>query len=295
MLTVDYVIAAYNILMIGVWLPLLGTSGIARWMALVHFLALSLPLLLSRAPVERPVWMRALVDLYPVLWLGVFWRELGIHWEMVGSAPNDAFIAWLDRAAFGVNLSALWAPAMPMGWLSETMQFVYFSYYALFAGLAVVLLLRRNQAITQDLTLRLSIAYAAAYAVYAVAPTVGPMAMAMFPRFGGEGAHGLFRALNDCLQANGDAAGTAFPSTHTAGAVTLAWLAWRYCPRWVAWAATILAIGIAPATVYTQNHFAVDAICGALLGLWLQTYVVPRLQDGIRWPARALERAPDAA
>jgi len=165
----------------------------------------------------------------------------------------------------------------------------------LFVGLALVLLMRRNQAITQELTLRLSAAYAVAYAVYAVTPTVGPMAMAVFPRFGGEGTHGLFRALNDFLQANGDAVGTAFPSTHTAGAVTLAWLAWRYCPRWVAWTATVLAIGIAPATVYTQNHFAIDAIMGALLGLLLQSYVVPRVREGARWPLRAMERAAETA
>jgi membrane-associated phospholipid phosphatase len=104
------------------------------------------------------------------------------------------------------------------------------------------------------------------------------MAMAEFPRFAGPGAGGVFRALNDWLQANGDAAGTAFPSTHVAGAITLAWLGWRHCPRWCAWLLTFLALLVGPATVYTQNHFVLDAVTGAILGLVLQGLVVPALE-----------------
>jgi membrane-associated phospholipid phosphatase len=167
---------------------------------------------------------------------------------------------------------------MPMGWFSELMQGVYFLYYALFVGMVLYFLLRRDRLVLRDVTLRLSAAYAAAYVVYAVAPTVGPMAMAEFPRFGGAGAHGLFRTLNDALQAAGDAAGTAFPSTHVAGAVTLAWLAWRYGPRWFACLVTALAVGIAPATVYTQNHFLLDAVGGGVLAVWLQWSVIPTLE-----------------
>jgi membrane-associated phospholipid phosphatase len=139
--------------------------------------------------------------------------------------------------------------------------------------------------------------------VYAIAPTVGPMMMPEFSRFGGEGAHGLFRILNDALQAAGDAAGTAFPSTHVAGVVTLAWLAWRYCPQWVAWLVTALAISVGPATVYTQNHFLLDAVGGAVLALWLQAGLVPMLDKAyraallqrLRRAAASLETEPEAA
>jgi membrane-associated phospholipid phosphatase len=278
LLPVDYVLALYNLVLIAVWAPLAATSDVARWMISVHLAALALPwLLLQAVPIRSPV-VAALREIYPMAWLAIFWRELGLHCEFVGSAHNDALVAWVDRRLFGVNLSATWAPAMPMGWLSEAMQCVYFSYYALFVGLVLYLLLRRNRLIVRDLTLRLSTVYGAAYVIYAVAPTVGPMAMREFPRFGGEGAHGLFRMLNGALQAAGDAAGTAFPSTHVAGAVTFAWLAWRYCPRRFAWFVVALAVLIAPATVYTQNHFVLDALGGGLLSLWLQWSAIPTLE-----------------
>lgn len=212
----------------------------------------------------------------------------------MGSAPNDTLLASLDRATFGVNWNAAWPVQMPMGWFSELMQGVYFLYYVFFVGLVVALLFTRARPVVRDVILRLSAAYAACYLVYAIAPTLGPMGMTAFPRFAGPGAHGLFRTLNDFLQANGDAAGTAFPSTHVAGAVTLAWLAWLHCPRPFAWFMTALAVAIAPATVYTQNHFALDALSGGLLGIWLQGWVVPALDSAHRWPIVQALRLPRA-
>jgi membrane-associated phospholipid phosphatase len=303
LLPVDYILALYNVVLVGVWLPLATTSDLARWMIGVHLAALLLPWLLVRAgPLRSPV-VSALREVYPMAWLAIFWRELGLHCTLVGSAPNDALLASLDRSLFGANLSATWAPAMPMGWLSELMQGVYFLYYVLFVGLLLYFVLRRNRLIFRDATLRLSAAYVAAYIVYAIAPTVGPMNMLEFPRFGGDGAHGLFRMLNDALQAAGDAAGTAFPSTHVAGAVTLAWLAWRYCPRWFAGLVTVLAVAIAPATVYTQNHFLLDALGGGVVALWLQWSVIPTLErmhlatllQVPRLPRPASETEPEAA
>lgn len=303
LLPADYVLALYNLVMIAVWAPLAATSDVAGWMITIHVAALGLPWLLVQAgPIRSPV-VAAAREIYPMAWLATFWRELGLHCELVGSAHNDALLASLDRRLFGVNLSAAWAPAMPMGWLSEVMQGVYFSYYVLFVGLVLHLLLRRNRLIVRDMTLRLSAAYAAAYVVYALAPTVGPMGMQEFPRFGGEGAHGLFRMLNDTLQAAGDAPGTAFPSTHVAGAVTFAWLAWRHCARWFAWLVVALALAIAPATVYTQNHFVLDAVSGAVLGVWLQWSAIPTLKrmhyspvlQALRLPRVAPKAEPEVA
>jgi len=292
LIPVDYILALYNIVLIAVWAPLATTTPVARWMIAVHTAALGLPWLLLRAGSLRSRGVAALREVYPVIWLGAFWKELGIHCELVGSAPNDALLASLDRAVFHVNANVTWPAAAPAVWLSELMQGVYFLYYVLFAGLVLYLVLRSRRPITRDTILRLSAAYTAAYLVYAIAPTVGPMWMSEFPRLG---AQGLFRTLNDALQAAGDAAGTAFPSTHTAGSITLAWLAWRYCPRWVAVPVTALALAIIPATVYTQNHFLLDAVCGAMLGLWLQASAIPALRGAYRWMRFHKWRIPRAA
>jgi len=286
LLPVDWVIAAYNLILIVVWMPHVADSSVARWMIGVHSAALSLPWVLAR--VRSPWWgTRALREVYPILFLLVFWRELGLHWEVVGSAANDAYVARLDQALFGANWSAVWAPAMPMRWLGDVMQSIYFAYYVVCAAMLVHLVFGRGRDTMRETTLRMVLVYAAAYAVYAIAPTVGPMWMHEFPRFAGPGVHGLARGLNDALQTAGDAPGTAFPSTHVAGAVTLAWLAWRYYSRPIAWAVTGLAAAIAPATVYTQNHFVLDAVGGALLACWCQGWLVPRLtarRADRRWP-----------
>jgi len=289
LLPVDYVMACYNVVLLIVWAPLVQTSGLAQLMMAVHGAGLLLPLFLPQLPARPTLVVRVLRELYPALWLVVFWRELGLHCLLVGSAANDLFVARLDRALFGVNLNAVWAPAMPAAWLAELMQFFYFSYYALAVGLLSYLLLSGRRETVRDATLRVGIVYVGAYVCYAAAPTVGPMLMSMFPRFAGPGAHGLFRALNDWLQHSGDAAGTAFPSTHVAGAVALAWLAWRHCPRPVAWAATVCAAMVGPATVYTQNHFLLDAVGGAVLGVACQGWLVPLLGGArpLAWPALA--------
>jgi len=288
LLPVDWVVAFYNVTLIGVWLPRAGESAVARWMIAVHAAGLGLLWLLARGPSLEWRLTRALREVYPILWLLVFWRELGLHCGLVGSAPNDAYVARLDQALFGANWSAVWAPAMPTGWLSELMQGVYFAYYVACPLVLLHLLLARGRDTARETTLRMVLVYTGAYLVYAIAPTVGPMAMAEFPRFAGPAASGLFRRLNDWLQATGDAAGTAFPSTHVAGAVTLAWLAWRHYSQRLAWLLSALALLIAPATVYTQNHFLLDAVGGALLAWWCQSWLVPFLTRSPaerRWPA----------
>jgi len=272
---VDWIIAVYNVVLLGVWLPLVPSDGTARWLAGVHLVALAVPVLLARTGERAGRLGRAARTLYPLLLLMVFWRELGVHCGLVGSAANDLAITTWERSLFGGVLSSVWMPAMPRLWFSETMEAFYFSYYVFLLAVPAWSLVRGDRASREDVVLRVALAYTACFLLYAVAPTAGPMFM--FPRYVGENAHGLFRTVNDFLRETGDAAGTAFPSSHVAGIVTLAWVAWRHLPRPVAFAATVSALGVAPATVYTQNHFVLDAIVGAAIGVGLQLAVAPVL------------------
>jgi len=295
---VDHLVALYNVILIAVWSPLAMTSATARWMIGVHIGALSLPLLLLWAPELQSSVARAAREVYPLLWVLVFWKELGIHCSLVGSASNDAFIASLDRSLFGENFNVTWAPAVSQVWVGDLMQFLYFSYYIVLVGVIVRVLSSGNRTAVRDLTLSFAAVYLGAYIVYAIAPTAGPMSM--FPRFEGAGTHSLFRVLNDGAAAAGDATGTAFPSTHVAGALTLALVAWRQLSRTEAWVATVLAVGIAPATVYTQNHLVIDGVAGAILavGLQLSLPVLVKLQAALaegRRPRLARDTEPETA
>jgi hypothetical protein len=229
---------------------------------------------------------------YPLVWVAVFWQELGLHTALVGTAPNDVFVAALDRRLLGAHLNLVWMPAMPHLWFSEIMQFFYFSYYVLLIGVPAYLLARSGVQAGRDTVLRVSAVYLACFVIYALLPAVGPLGA--FPRFAGA-EQGWFRAVNDALHAAGDAMGTAFPSSHVAGAVTMAWLARRHGPPWLGRLAMALACGVVPATVYTQNHFAVDAVAGAALALAVQSYLTlalsrPELTIGLPRPALAVGR-----
>jgi membrane-associated phospholipid phosphatase len=79
------------------------------------------------------------------------------------------------------------------------------------------------------------------------------------------------------IQSSGDAMGTAFPSSHVAGSVTLTWILWRLGHYRLGVAGIVISLGVLGATIYTQNHFAVDSLAGLVLSLGIQGLLVPRL------------------
>jgi membrane-associated phospholipid phosphatase len=120
-----------------------------------------------------------------------------------------------------------------------------------------------------------AVTYLGCFLIYSYFPVVGPREL--WPIHQGELTSGFFYQLNLGLRTAGDSLGTAFPSSHTAGAVTFAWIAWRIASPPVAWGMTGLAALIALATIYTQNHFAIDTVAGLLVAGLLQGLVVPSL------------------
>ena len=276
LLPVDWLMALYNVVMIAVWLPLAATEPAARWLLAPHVAGLAVPLLLAEArrPLSR---FGALVrEGYPLAWLAAFWSELDIHAVLVGSRANDTVLAAVEQLLFHGSLAQAWQPAMHGVGFSEAMEGLYFSYYLLMIGVPIWAFLRaRDREDTADVVLRLSLAYVVSFVIFAAAPTAGPMYL--YPRFVGENAHGFFRTLNDVLRASGDAAGTGFPSSHVTGVIGLAWIAWRHLPRPAAWVAAVVAAGVVPATVYTQNHFVLDSLAGLVLGVSVQAGLEPVL------------------
>jgi membrane-associated phospholipid phosphatase len=278
---VDRLVAWFNAFAVLAWLPL-AASPLGRWMAATHLAALALPLLLRRAGyLSRPV--AVLLEVYPLLWIGAFWSSLGLRHELVPTANNDRLAALLDRALFGEHLNLSWGAHMPAGWLSETMHGFYFAYYALLVGIPALLLLSSCRYTVRDLSLRLAATYLLCFTIYLVFPVVGPLEM--YPRFEAGVSTGVFFRLNAGIRGIGDSLGTAFPSSHVAGTVTLAWIAWRRCRRWIAWCCSGVAAMVTLATVYTQNHFAIDALAGLAIAALAQSVLVPLLREPASLPA----------
>ena len=77
--------------------------------------------------------------------------------------------------------------------------------------------------------------------------------------------------------AAGDSPGTAFPSSHVAGALTVAWFGCLWLGRAGAALLCVLATLVTVGTVYTGNHFAIDSLAGLLWGAGAQALIVPAL------------------
>ena len=281
----DWLLAIYNAVAGLAWIPALVTGAAAPYAAILvagHTLGVALPFKLrALGPgASRPV--RLLREAYPLLLLYPFFAEVGFLHRALGAAGHDATIAAWDAAIFGFGggpWHRTWAAAAPEAWIREPMHALYVSYYLLIAGPPLAAALRRDGSAFRDISYRTMVTYTACYAVYLFYPVFGPGHTD--PLLPGDAARGFFPDLMRGLMASGDAPGTAFPSSHVAGAFTAAWLGARWFPRRVAYAQTALACGVAVATVYTHNHYAIDAAAGLLFAWAVQRGIAPAFERAV--------------
>jgi membrane-associated phospholipid phosphatase len=160
---------------------------------------------------------------------------------------------------------------------------------AISLAIPVALVGSRQPGIRRDIIVGIAATDLGCSLIYSYFPVVGPREL--WPILRGTLTQGLFYQLIAGIRSTGDSLGTAFPSSHTAGAVTFAWIAWLYAPRALGWLMVSLAILIAVATVYTHNHFAIDTLAGVVVAVFMQSIVVPYLTAG-RLTALDRRRAP---
>ena len=285
---VDYVVMGYNLVLAAVWGLLIGRVDYAPLVFIAHVAAVFLPGLLERKPSTCSRFTLNLRDVYPLLWVLAFWTELDYLRAHLHTAANDAPIIALDHAVFGLHLHDVWIVTMPQVWLSELMHFCYFAYYPLIFIPPLVLAVQRRRAALRDVILRLTVTYLACYLVYITFPVDGPHYLTT--PYQGPLTDGFFYKLVRVAQDLGDSRGAAFPSSHVTGAVTIAIIGWRWFSRPVAALLSLEAVGVVMSTVYTQNHYAVDALTGIAWAVSLQALVVPAL--AILLGARRRSRQP---
>jgi hypothetical protein len=277
-LPVDRVVVVYNTLLGLIWLGCWPIADYAVWAAVAHGTASLLPLALRRMPKRPPRYMRAVRELYPVFLIPVFWMEIDLLFPLRHTGTFDALVSGLDQRLFGMQIAAEWMPAMPRVWFSEVMHVSYFAYYAtIYLPPIAVALAGRTQAV-RDMVFRLMLAYLSCYLIYLTLPVDGPH-FRLEP-YSGELQGGFFYQLVTTAQGAGDSRGCAFPSSHVVGAVTIAFLAWRWFSKPFATLLTIQALGVVCSTIYTQSHYAADAVAGVTWALAIQLLVAPPL---LRW------------
>jgi membrane-associated phospholipid phosphatase len=215
-------------------------------------------------------------DGYPLIGLALFWAELGFLQALRGVGSGDLLVQQLDLALFGVHWHEIWMSAMPGRWTSEVMHLAYFLYYLLLLIPPLAIGFRWGLRGFRPVVLALTITYLSCFLFYLAFPVYGPRALGAASLASAPDGH--FHSLVELARASGDSPGTAFPSSHVAGAATIAWLGWRWLSR--RWFVTLVlaALGVMLSTVYTRNHYAVDALAGLLWIVPLQGALVPALE-----------------
>jgi membrane-associated phospholipid phosphatase len=278
---VDRVVSAFNLGLAAVWLGQMGRAPYAELLVVAHVAGAFLPALIARLRPDAGAPMRVLRELYPLIFVTGVWAELGLVRLALHHSAHDPLIAAADRALFGGHPHAAWMPAMPDTWFSEIMFFSYFAYYGVvFLSPVGLLLLKRRDAM-RDVVFGLTTAYLACYASYVLFPVDGPSHTMV--RYAGDLTNGLFyRLTRSPVSAWVDPMGTAFPSSHVVGAVSMAVLAARWFSKPVALLYAVEALGVVLSTVYTQAHFAIDSAAGVLVALLCQCALAPALDARLR-------------
>ncbi len=190
------------------------------------------------------------------------------------AAHDDVVLAW-EEAVFGMQPARDWWRGHPSVFWSTLLHGVYFSYYMIIAVPAFFFLLRGDWPAFRRFTRNVVCSFCVCFLVFVLYPVAGPYYV--FERPSGlfvdnVPAHMVYAAL-----ASGSSFGAAFPSSHVA-ATTAAGLATFQGSRALGWVLLAPVVLMPIATVYTQMHYALDAIAGVLVGL-----VVP-------WLAGKMER-----
>jgi membrane-associated phospholipid phosphatase len=153
---------------------------------------------------------------------------------------------------------------------------VYFGYYLILAVPALFFLLSGNWTAFRRFTRNVVCTFCVCFVIFVLYPVAGPYYV--FARPSGLMVDNLPAHLVYAALASGSSFGAAFPSSHVA-ATTASGLATFKGNRTLGWILLVPVILMPIATVYTQMHYALDAIAGIVVGL-----VVP-------WVAGKMERA----
>jgi membrane-associated phospholipid phosphatase len=268
-LPVDRLLGYYNAALAVVWCTAIPRDPWAPAMVALHAVGAAFPWLLARLPARLPRAVHVVREGYPWFLFVPLWSELGWLAAIRRLPTHDHAIAELDRAIFGTHYHLTWMHAWPD--LAEPMYFFYILYYPTIFVPLLALALRRRVGAFREWSFRLLLSYLGCYLSYLIFPVIGPRALAAHVAPVG----GALAWLSESLHSAGDSPGTAFPSSHVAGAATIAWLAWRRLPRLAAWLLTAQAAGVAAATIYTGNHFTVDVMAGLAWVAVLQAVAAP--------------------
>lgn len=283
---------AYSLILAGVWAMRVPQASITPFMIFLHIGLAFLLLEWLRFKPDAPRTLHFLAGFLPFLLWAAAWWEIGWLYRLARPEVYDGAVKAIDHALFRVHLNeelSTWVPWVPV---RNIMGLSYLSYYLLILGPTLVLAVRKRSRDLEYHTLGLLFTYLVCFVIYLLMPVLGPKESLVAEGAMVTGVGGLFGPLINAFFAAGDSLGTAFPSSHCAASVTAAILVRRHFGPGPGRLATVWAALIVISTIYTNNHYLVDAVAGVATSLVTSKLVELHWNRSTRKSAPAVSRVP---
>lgn len=260
---------------------------VAHWQRYVvwNLIAIAAIVSVSNKRMDGRVWEFAHDWLPLVFFVTVFEEVSFLSLTLRGAWQNSLLVSW-EAALFG-ELLTRWLHNFSNPWLTELMEFGYFTFYPLYPTVGGILWAWRKRprfvGAFQRLTDSLSVGYVVCYIIFLLFPTRSPTHNVGLDLLPAPHAGGPFGALVRIIQSHAGVHGNAFPSAHIMLAVVVVCFTFRYFPR-LAWPLLVCIPLMCFASAYDGYHYVVDVVAGAFLGVTVGGFFLTVDSSGRRPP-----------
>jgi membrane-associated phospholipid phosphatase len=203
--------------------------------------------------------------IFPLIFVVIIYDSLGLIVHNINPHDIDYILIRIDYRIFG-GYPAAFLEGIINPILTDVLHVAYLTYYFLPGILGITLKIKgKSEAFDKSLFLILLCFYFS-YIGYLLFPALGPryaMQHLYIKHLDGFLVSGpIDNMLNQVEGVKRDA----FPSGHTAVALIVLLLAYRY-ERTLFWWMTVPVLFLIFATIYCRYHYVIDVICGAMLAV----------------------------
>lgn len=204
---------------------------------------------------------------YPLLLIGLTYKELTYLIPRIHPRDFDAALAAIDYRVFGVN-PTVWLERFTWPPLTEVLQLTYSTYYFLPIILGAILWRKGWFDKFYCWVFVLMFGFYLSYLGYIAVPAIGPRFLPSIVEAQTKPLTGiwLFLPVRQLLDNAEGVTRDCFPSGHTELTLLVLYYSRRF-HRKTFWWFLPFGIGIIVSTVYLRYHYVIDFVAGALLAL----------------------------
>jgi membrane-associated phospholipid phosphatase len=258
----DWGVLGYLVLASAVAAARIGRIPGVEWALAAHGLGVGAVLLLARPGLGK--FGAGLREVYPLVLVVLYYGALDVLTGHGAIATHERTIQHWEALLFGGQVSHTWWQRDPSPFWSTLLHAVYASYYFVVAAGPIWFLARGDRENLRRSVTAISATYGLCFVVFLLYPVAGPNYE--FPRPSPEFLDNPAAHLVYSLLQRGSSYGAAFPSSHVAAALTAALVAFRGS-RLLGTILLVPAAILPVAVVYTQMHYAMDALAGVIVGV----------------------------